>query len=207
MAEYPREFPLLTSPNIASFDFFDLASGTAYKKFYASATSATNAGTKYFLTTQVNAGGTGALTIESGSSELNFDTSVFTTPLTVEGECMIHVPNSVINDTGSSQTQTAVITVVVYHVDKASTETSLGTDFYTHTATSLGVGATSYSDALFKITLQKKQIAVGEKLRLSVTSNQTAGAGDHTLYFDALNTTTGSLVSSQLTMDIPFFVG
>ena len=205
MATFPVAFPPLPSQQIASFDFFDLASGRAYKRFDAVGTNATNAGTSYMLTTETLYGGTTSTYVESGSTEVNFDTSDFSYPLDVEGDCYIHVPNFIVNDTATNpQTETAVVTVVVYHVDAAAAETSLGTDFYTNTA-SLSAGAYQYSDTLFKIALSKKHFAPGEKLRLSVTINMTGGAGDCGFSYNPVGTVSvNTYQTSRLTVDIPF---
>jgi hypothetical protein len=205
MAEkIPQTFSRVGENIVATFDFFELVSGTAFKRFNCTGTSNTGSGIEYFLTTTTPTGGTNSVSIESGSQEINFDTTAFARPIKIEGNASIHIPHFVTNDTGGAQTQTALLTVVVYHVDSSDTETSLGSETFENSAVSLGIGASQYVDVLMNITLTKKSVGVGEKLRISVTSNQTAGDGDHGFYFDPQNSEVGTLLSSSLTADLPF---
>jgi len=187
---------------IASYNWEDLTSRLGYIDFLAVGTTSNNSGISYILTNQVISGGTTSIVNESGSTELNFDTSVFNLPATIKGDCYIHVPSSIINDTATTQTETAIVTVVLYLVDAVGTETSLGTDFFSHSG-SLGIGSSSYADILFKLPIASTHIKIGEKLRLSVTTNLTEGGGDSGLTFDPLDAGT-TFQSSQLKISVPF---
>ena len=112
-----RTYRGIPEPNLASYDFYDLATGTGYKNFYGADLSLSGAST-YRLTTQTPYALVGSTSYYEVASDLDFDVT-FEVPITLEGDCLVSVPIT------SGSNFTATLTLRFYKVDGV-TETLIG---------------------------------------------------------------------------------
>lgn len=184
-----------------TFDFYDVASGAGYKRFYCSVSNLT-AGNAYYLTDQVNASPVTYELVQApvawGFEEFNFDLE-FNKTLTVKGDaifkCITH----------NEEHTSSYVVVTVYHVSTGAAETSLGTATSSTVSTADTVESTQYVN--LKCALSLKTFNKGEKLRVEVKfyclDIEGGFENDMAIYFNPLGTVVDGLDSS-MTIDIPF---
>ena len=196
----PIEFRRSGEGAVASYDWFDFASGAGYKRYYcAGAYETTNP--KYFLTTNSNIDGDYDNLSISTSSDLDFDIT-FNTPLTIAGaDAIFNWTIYLVNAAATSS-----VAINVYHVTSGGTETSIGTAT-SKTFTASGAG---YIRQCLKFGLTQKSFGVGEKLRINVIWTETDASANIRLFFDPASRQsvteggTGATITTDFTCDIPF---
>lgn len=209
----------LTSSQNALYEWQDLASGLGYIDFYLGVTY--SEGTNYYyLVTQPlrshfieflqHVGDSGGPST-SGSSSVNFDTSVFNTPREIEGTVFVSFSTYFhLGYAGNS----AYLTVGLYKYDINGTETLLGS---ARTATEESSGSEVANQTL-SFDVSKTHLEIGTKLRLKVTMSAAGEDGHYDeCYFlygvDPLNrdgtqlTPSSDGTTTQFKVSIPFRVG
>lgn len=185
---------------IASYDYFDWASGTGYKIFYAGGCK-DSAGTANFLTDrQIDSSfddGAGFQTIGTETDvENNFDLT-FNQPAYISGTAVINWTMRV------SGTGGADLDVTIYHVSGV-TETSLGTA----TSFSRNHAAEKYYRECLIIPLTSKGFAVGDKLRVECKFTQGTAGQTATYWFAdryaVVESASGATVNGSFEVHIPF---
>lgn len=163
-------FMSVQQENLASYDFYDLATGTGYKEFYAADLSGS---CLYVLTTQAIYGDKGRTTFTNVAGELNFDLDI-EVPLYLDGTALLCVPVTTGDDLGDMSFGFRLL-----RVDANGTETAIS-----NTATYLRPDADANNTCWImsvKLEIDNAHLKAGEKLRLECTSSD-AGAGK-TIYF------------------------
>lgn len=182
------------SPQIASFDWLDLATGTGYKQFYLIDTITGAGTTSYTITPQINYGHDG-FTPPADPLDIDFDIN-FEVPITLEGDAIL----SVWFGTASSDTYT--IQYNFKHVDKFGTETQIGTEV---SDSILIQNRVSVFTGKYNIPLTT--FGAGESLRLIITT--TAAGNNLSVLTDPKNRTTllgfspATFPASQSTINLP----
>lgn len=179
---------------LASYDWYDLSTGTGYLNLYGIELS-TAGGATYGLTTEPLFSDIGHQDYANAAGELNFDLDI-EVPLTIEGVARINAPVSTANSFNMT------LTFKIYRVDSASVEYQLGGS----PTTAFSMNDLNYIAGV-KIDIPLTRLKAGEKLRLSCI-NASTGDGAKILrwMFDpknrdnALSTT---FVSSQLILNLP----
>lgn len=197
---------------IASYDWYDFASGAGYKEFYPCVSEISGA-VSYFLTNKtaiLNDSDYLAISLTTNNSsyastDLDYDIE-FKSSLTIDGECFISIPFYM------NTPNTMYFIVNIYHVDLSSTETLLGTVTSNSETTS---GSTKYEVWTSKVTLTKKRFHIGEKLRVNIQQygiKGSAGNSNVQYYLDPAGRTTitdggsGTSVAGRTIISIPFEV-
>ena len=194
----PSVFRNAGGDRTASYDWFDFATGAAYKEFDACG-AANSAGSIYFLSNQTFDADSTNLQF-GDSADLDFDIN-FSTPVVIaSADAFINFTSY--NNTGA-KTNTIVFTL--YHVTTTGVETSLGT--VTCTATSANP---FYLRKCTKFAVTSKAVAIGEKLRLNVVHSDDGGTSY--IYIDPKSRVTqtetgsGATIGTDLKINIPFKV-
>lgn len=190
---------------IASFDYFDWASGAGYKIFYPSGTN-DSVGKSNFLTDRSSVGSpfdddAGYQTISQESNiENNFDIK-FNKSAYVSGTAIISFSIRV-SDGGSAN-----LACTIYHVNAAGTETSIGS---VTSVTRAPIGSEQYFRECVKIALTSKNFGVGESLRLETKFSQVNATETASFWFDPTGrytfteTASGATINSRMELHIPF---
>lgn len=189
-----------TSPKIVSFDFFEFASNTGYKRFYGFNDSDGD----YGLSTQtLYSEDTETLVSTSFDQDLDMQ---FKKTLTVNGKAFVNATTFFYNSSGLSVTPAYDLTINVIHYD-GTTETNIGTKTVSWTGALTGsTGSLSNLHAI-QIDISKKSFSPSDTLRLNVIMTE-ATNGQYYITHDPKDRTvthgTSSSTSSLLTFDIPF---
>lgn len=184
---------------LANYDFFDIAAGVGYERFYAGA-FITSTETNYILTTQQIDGDIDSryTTITDTNTELNFDI-VFLRPMVISGYAYI-------NFTYSTTGAASVYTIFTLFRVRGGSETQIGT---VTTNTKASPGASVYR-RLAKMSLTNTKIAIGDSLRLEVKFYTAAPGISATINYDpgsrqtTTETGTGATIGTDLTVDVGF---
>jgi len=184
----------IPEPNLANFDWFDLATGTGYKTFYGMDLIEGSNSLAYVFSTQTLYSSVGFKSFSNALGEINFDLT-FEVPLTVEGNVLLNIA------VGSEQAWTQTLTFILYHVDTDNTETQLDS-----TTDSVTVN-NNHAMLAIKFEVPVRRFKAGEKLRLSLNS-PAVGAGKAIYWlFDPKNRSTLSpvpdFINSQLILNLP----
>jgi hypothetical protein len=194
---------------VASYDWFDLASGTGYRKYYLTCAT-TSTATTYFLNSELmdSSPYLDSYTMPANSAmalriDRDFDLE-FKNPVIIQGNLLT---NFLIKTYASPTDSTEVYAIInIYHVDLAATETLLGTA--TSTTSAATNDATSYQRVTFNIPLARKKIAIGEKLRVNVLIYGSHSGNDLTdtvsVYFDPTEISAISGQNSDFIVQVPF---
>jgi hypothetical protein len=171
MAGIHLNIPIPPESAIASYDFFDLATGVGYKEFYAmdGVNDTTNEkGLITFATIKANNGSTTA----GAGVTLDFD-MVANSPLTLQGNA--YVQTSWAYDTlGSGDT---ITTYVKLYKVSGGTPTQLGaTQTISELFTSSG---TTYTTRTGKMVIPLTLLKIGDTLRLEVVLPSYTGGGKY----------------------------
>jgi len=185
---------LKTNQPIASYDYYDLASGFGYKTFYPADTQAP----AYILTTQTPYSDVGSTT---GACDLDFDIE-FKRACYIEGDVFVNVPCVRYNASGSPATIGYTATVYIRHWD-GTTETELGNAVATESS-SIGTTEYRYKMNLLKITVAGQHFAAGEKLRVTVVFVQTGAATIYLGHDPKGRIFTNWTYGAQMRVDVPF---
>ncbi len=192
MAGLPEKFRKSGEQAIATFDFFDVATGTGFKTFQCVDLIAAS-GTKKILTTTLIFGDNGITQFNSNPTDLDFDLD-FEVPITLKGNCLINIQAS------SSSTFDTTLTVTLFHVDSDSNETQIGTPI--GHLLSFADSAT-YVSLIYPIPL--KHFKAGETFRMNLSTPDITG--DLRWFHDPRNRLTltgaGTLISAQLPVTLP----
>jgi hypothetical protein len=207
----PNWFLTEAGGSVVSYDFYDLMTGTGYKTFYG--LSLYEASTQdYALVSDAMACREeypdGAYT-NSGSNtamDLDFDMLV-AVPCTLQGNAIVNVPIAMYNSAGGA-TITTAMTAILYKVAVGGAETQLGSTVSDSiTVVTSGLGIRSWGMFTGRIVVPITQLAVGESIRLSITTGA-AGANNFVLmYHDPTRLdVTSVLLDTQLKINLPFKV-
>lgn len=88
MAEIKETFSKEPDRNLASFDFYDLATGTGYKAFYMGDLKSGSDATSYSLSTQVFYSNKGVTNVNPPNKDFDI---VFQVPTTIEGDATFNI--------------------------------------------------------------------------------------------------------------------
>lgn len=201
------------SPQIASYDFFDIVSQTGYVTFYGNLVK-DSSGTKYILDrnqiqvhqdNDTNLDVIGATRVmKSTNTTMNFD-MVFTKPFLMDGLSWLQCSMSVYSNYSSSETFTATITYKLYHIDVDSNATQIGSTI-TQDTSSPGNLVTQYSGFTGEIDIDNQLFKKGETLRVQIDlacGNSSNANSRAYLYHDATGTL--SIGSTILDSAVKFF--
>lgn len=187
------------SPEVGyQVDYFDYTTGAGYKKFYL-AGGANAAGNQYFLTSDaaINSHYDNLILTKTINDDVDFDLTfnTHTTIATAEAQACFTVYNP---DNG----KTLIVTINIYHVDKNGTETLIGT---TTDATLTATPSESMKRRSFKISLTRKALNIGEKLRINIVLT---GDADSTalVYIDPSGRSTGTEQTTNATINSSFWL-
>ena len=170
MVTLPINIPIPSANAIATYDFYSVATGTAYKTFYGIRTYVAAATAGYSLTTENYATSQFDET-PSAESVARTYTIIFEVPTTLDGDAVVQVPYAVTNR-GANGTMTTTALVELYKTIDAVT-TDLATDV---TATSLQyvlAAATGTGFMSVKMPITKNVLKAGTTLSLKVTVTST----------------------------------
>lgn len=220
MAGIPNNF-LTATPSIASYDYFDLASGIGYKRFYGIVAD-TSTGKVYRLdqnitdvTGRVSATTDITNTVYYAHTDLDFDLT-FTKYFTVGGEGKLYLTIQTAG-AGVGQNQAAAyIVATIYHVTAGGTETSLGTAQSQEYNTNIVAGISRRY--LIPITITKKNFIPTDRIRVNVIAmckyiaDGAGGVKTFKIYYDPTNLLTpavdadGVAGDTSLIFDMPFYI-
>lgn len=195
----PRVYRKEDERAIASFDFFDLATGIGYKRSYCMDVDG-----DFVLSQNILYGNIGFSNFTT-SIDIDFDSSVALKPFTIKGDFFINIPMTRVRDgTGGSSLMSYTVTVTIRHWD-GSTETDLGTDSATESS-NMSANQVKHKVHAFKININKRLFKVGDLLRISVIGTaESSEFGTTTLGHDPKSRTfTNFTDSSAITIDTPF---
>jgi hypothetical protein len=185
------------SPPVSiTLDFFDIASGRGYKRFYP---VVLNNDTSYTLTTNTFYGDTGIL---NSASTLDTDFDVeFSSPITIEGESVVNLP--VLYTSSSSGTKTATITVNLYKVSNAVETLIVASPSVAHAWTT-GSGNT-YTKFIFGFyfDIPKTTIGIGDTLRFNIVASGGSGNFNYTIFLNPNNSVFAGNIDYSAT---PYFM-
>jgi len=188
---------------IASFDAFDIASGTGIKNFYAGDTVDTTILSDQTFYSDTIVSNTGNIGISADAKRLDIDYDVeINNPLTIVGKTVLNVP---ISATRTGGTTTAHV-VAVLRKESASVETDIVTNISRVLSVSLGTG---YTMLAIDLDIPQTSFKRGDILRLTVELWASGGASPASAAFahDPKGRTTGwdvsGAVPSTLIMQLP----
>lgn len=189
-----------TQGYVSSYDYYDLASLTAYKNFYG---VGTNEG--YFLSPEaIGSNENDKMTQIAAGPELNFD-ALFNVPKRIGGKAFIGVTNFLLG--GGTPPATGNIKVKVYHV-RGVTETAISSQITSDTFSANGEQDYRFS---IELDITPTNFKKGDILRLEIIgAGSNGGAGGQTaITHDALNnilTTTAHVFINSTSLDfmVPF---
>ena len=186
----------IPEPNFASFDWFDLATGTGYKDFFGIDIKEGSDSLVYALTINEYFGAKG-FTTHAAAGEINFDLEL-EVPLTIDGVVIVNAPVGSSANIGSP-----LCTFKIYRVDASATEHQLGS---TVTATPTTAISSSSEILSIRFDVDVTRLKKGEKFRLSV-ANPDAGNSFNWAHeptnFDRSFHGGADLISSQLKVSLP----
>lgn len=192
-----KDYRGVPQPDLASYDWYDLVTGTGYKDFYGMDLKEGSDSSIYILSTQTLYPHDANKFFSNVAGEMNFDLD-FEVPLTVEGVAIVNAP------LGSKQNVGAITyTIRLYRVDEDAAEHQIGS-----TVTS----SISLNDET-KVFVAKFDIPVtrfrkGEKLRVCLI-NPAVGVGNGLYwFFDPKNIEPVAIgfttfITSQLILSLP----
>ncbi len=174
MAEnLPINFPIPNEGAIASYDWFDFATGAGYKTLYCVGTR-NSTDPQYILSTvalESDAENQDSGALGAGTTNFDFELTFGRSVTIANADCYAR------HRQYTSVASSSYVTWTVYHVTTGGTATSIGS----------GVGDTGSATSpghkkMVKFTLTKKSFGVGEKLRVRVAF--TSNGSSNTLVFD-----------------------
>ena len=174
MPPFPDSFPPKRE-SITTFDFTDVASGLGFEKFWMAKSEDLSNGVAGILTTLslTSANGQNNTSISNDDETIIFNTSTFNLPRTLKGICYVQLLGQVNGTTGTS-TISAKLSIV--HADDSVTDV-------TSNISSVDIPYTSASQELLELPITQKIVKKGEKIRLTLTYNETNGVF-YTLFND-----------------------
>ena len=188
----------IPAQELASYDFYDLTTGTGYKNFYGGELIEGSNSKIYVLSTNTWYGVLGYTSFTNVAGELNFDLDL-EVPLTIDGVILVSAPIA------TPHTITTIeLTFKIYSVDASAVETQLGS---TVTITPPVAFNNTYYICSVKFEVDITRLKAGEKFRLSC-ANPNPGAGKafywlHDPKNRDLGIAGGTFVNSQLIVNLP----
>jgi hypothetical protein len=163
----PNRYQNTSEPALATYDWRELTTGTAYKTFYAAIEStydnAIASSSRYYLTentSNVLSGVIGVSAASPTSADVDFDIT-FTRPSYIKGTAYIKYSYSKYSN---SNYRNFYITFNVYHVDRdTSAESLLGT----YTTYNRSSTITNYQEDTCFFEISGQKFKIGDKLRLN----------------------------------------
>jgi len=186
----------IPEPNFASFDWYDLATGTGYKDFFGIDMREGADAVVYALTINEYFGHKGFTTFSATAGEINFDLDL-EVPLTIDGIVIINAPIGSSSNIGSP-----LCTFKIYRVDSASVEHQLGSTVTATPATAIN-GSSEILSVRFDVDVTR--LKKGEKFRLSCASPNVDSFNwaHEPTNFDRSFHGGADLISSQLKISLP----
>tara|TARA_Y100000310_G_scaffold74337_1_gene70454 strand:+ start:403 stop:1050 length:648 start_codon:yes stop_codon:yes gene_type:complete len=171
----PLRYPDAVETNQLNFSFADALSGTGTATYYGTGTQ----DNKILTTVVSDASNPKTIAVSSGGGEdifeANFDLLFDNTTAIVDGRLITTF--TLDNDGNSNGTVISKAKVTAYHVDSASTETTIGAQITTDTFT-----ITNAIDKSRRYTVDwditRKKFKIGEKLRIEIIYNVNDSAGE-----------------------------
>jgi hypothetical protein len=201
----PAHFLRTGEGAVASYDFFDLVTNTAYKVFYAARNT-----TNQLITHTTESNSIRTSRNSSGTTEVNFDYT-FNLPLRMGGDFTLVQTIDVTSAIAATPTE-AYLSIRFLHVNAANTETQIVAATVSDTLSSTSpVCETVVISGTFPETFFKS----GEKLRLEASFVMTKGSGSPVVYYyhdpanrgtPANEASTGESPTTELKMVLPFKV-
>lgn len=206
MAELlPVNFPAPSENSIASYDYFDFASGRAFKRFYPGVADDSST-YQYFLTTQTPVSTYAKRFFENSVANVyvsnDFET-VFKNTVTISGQAII----SYTLKSAAAGSSTGNAKFEFFRV-RNGTPTSIGS--VTGPSVALGAG-NNYRRLTAVCSLTETDFTVNDTLRVTVSVQNTA-LSSMGIYCDPASlatvteTTSGLTIPTNLIMEIPFKV-
>lgn len=187
----PKIYRNLPEVNLASYDFYDLATGTGYKNFYLADVYVPGTDTKaYIITTQTIYSAAGFTSFYQAAGDVDFDLSI-NVPLTIEGDLIF----SLLYNCSSLDSVHPLLTFNLYKVSSGGVETQIGTSV---------IKTTNQGEVLMfsgKLTCPLTRIQAGEKIRVNITTGNPGNTTYYAIYHDpAGRANLGSPLSSGATL-------
>ena len=201
MAVIPTMFRKRKERAIASFDYADILTGTAYQHFYMGKVDAGDSDTYVlkgytFFSEDENA--TFSTSTSGLKLDYDFDADV-SIPQILEGDVFVSLLYGITTNTTPAPGVYAIVKIRKYD---GSTETELGSaTLDTYSDTTAG-----YKRATGSVAVPRTKFAVGDIIRVTVEvyAVGSAGGGTGILYFDPKNSNPPSGESSIAECHIPF---
>jgi hypothetical protein len=183
----PINIPIPAENAIATYDFYSVATGTAYKTFYGIKTYIAAATVDYSLTTESYATSKEDEVMIATTTTKTYSV-LFEVPTTLDGDCIVQVPYKILNG-GVTGTVSLTALVELYKTIDGVT-TDLATDV-TATASQYML-ASGYAEgfACVKMPITKNVLKAGTTLYLKITLTS---AGNSVLLYNDPATTTKAL--------------
>ena len=192
----PTKYRSVAEPQFASYDFYDLFTGTGYKSFYPSdARSDASGALVYFISPQSVYADVGFVHDTTNPAEYNFDL-LFEVPITISGTLTFNVPFGI---TGAGS-MTATLNAIFYKVS-GGVETQIGSTIY-KTFTGASADTRIFSG---KTDIATTRFRAGDTFRFSITIDTGADPQYVDIFFDPKNRTgtdLGSSINSTITQSI-----
>lgn len=169
---------------LINVDFKDFATGTGFVTFYGtdSNTSVAYTSANHALTTTISYANLGFSIVNLGTAlDIDFDVQ-FNRPISIKGEVIVNVPY-LLSNSGAPAVKDENIIATLRHWD-GTTETDLGTATSRQVTATVPTNDSAYGMATSKFTISKKHFAVGDTLRLTITSSTISANGSLTIGHD-----------------------
>lgn len=206
--QLPINFTIPGENVIATYDYTDIADGEAKTTLYLYSAFDTDTSTLIYKLgkeqphTHEENGTARRWIYDDGAGaaiEYNFDTGPLSVPRIVKGVAIFNAQLEMEGGVSGN------LTIKLYHVDSVGTETQLGNTYGPATWTDSG-GSLKNRKITIAFTIPKTLFSIGEKIRLEITMDRTAGGGgaEFKLYISPQNQGGTSTVTTVSTLRIPF---
>jgi len=182
-----KKYRNISEVNLASYDFYDLFTGTGYKNFYLADAIIDSTDTKILTISQFYSD-----TGYTASTDMDFDITM-AVPITINGDCVFNLFAA-----NSGTSANVAFTIKFYKVNAASVETQIGS---TTTITKSFDNSTNILSG--KATLPNTRIGAGEKLRLNIGSSNGAVRIMHDPKGRDTSATPASFITSASFINLP----
>lgn len=194
----PQVYRKTGEPAIATFDFYDLATGTGYKSMYPMSAYYVTTDTKV-ISSQVLYGASYYSICHGGAGAMNisFDLDL-EVPMTLGGDALFNIPLNFYCTPGDG-TITTTISASLYKVNNG-VETQLGVTTSGAYSQYCGAGANVWDVLSGKINIPTETLGVGEQLRLKVHVRDPTDAQKYVyVYYDPKDRTPAVAPNTDVT--------
>ena len=203
-----EKIPIPVSPNIATFDFTDIAGGKVWQRLDAAHLSGNaSAPNNYILTKNTFYSMLAQQTQAAAGSTLDIDfDQTLTLPLNIKGEAVVNFLATMTIDSTDAGTRTGTWTVDLRKYS-GTTETSLASGNNSFTKSSTTGGSTDVQNMAIYLDVPKTHFKRDDILRLNMLVEGSGGATRAGFFCDPANRTitptTGTATTTRCTLDIP----